>query len=116
MTQCLSNLLGNAVKFCQSGVKPRVRLWSEDYTPGPGLGATRADRVRIWLEDNGIGIPRDSQRLIFGMFQRAHSEYEGTGIGLAIVRKVVQRMGGEVGVDSEEGKGSRFWLVLRRPN
>lgn len=116
LTQCLSNLLGNAVKFSKSGVKPRVRLWTEDCTLGPDLGAARPNRVRIWIEDNGIGIPKDSQRLIFGMFQRAHSEYEGTGIGLAIVRKVVQRMGGEVGVESEEGKGSRFWVILRRPN
>jgi PAS domain S-box-containing protein len=70
--------------------------------------------VRIWVEDNGIGIPKDAQQRIFGMFQRAVTDREGTGIGLAIVRKVAQRMGGEVGVESEPDKGSRFWVELAK--
>ena len=71
-------------------------------------------KVRLWFEDNGIGIdPRHHER-IFEMFTRVHPEerYAGTGIGLAIVRKAVQRMNGEIGVESEAGKGSRFWLLL----
>jgi signal transduction histidine kinase len=68
--------------------------------------------VRIWVEDKGIGIPPAAQERIFHMFQRATNDYEGTGIGLAIVRKVVHRMGGSVGVESEKGKGSRFWVEL----
>jgi PAS domain S-box-containing protein len=105
LVQCCSNLLNNAVKFVGPGKRPRVRIWAE----------SRASRARLWFEDNGPGIPRESQRQLFGMFQRLHGgEYEGTGIGLALVRKIMDRMGGKVGVESEPGKGSRFWLELRR--
>ncbi len=73
--------------------------------------------VRIWVEDNGIGIPKEGREKLFGMFQRMHplEEYPGTGIGLAIVRKAIERIGGQVGVESEPGKGSRFWVELTRP-
>lgn len=104
MTQCFSNLLGNAVKFVEPGVVPHIRVSSE------GRGSV----VRTWVADNGIGIPLESQERIFKMFQRVSTRYEGTGIGLALVHKVVQRMGGAVGVESEPGKGSRFWVDLRR--
>lgn len=103
LTQVFSNLLGNAIKFVAPGVRPRVRVWSE----------SRQGRVRVWIEDNGIGIPPAAQSGIFEMFQRATKEYEGTGIGLAVVRKVVERIGGSVGVESEQGKGSRFWIDLQ---
>lgn len=77
----------------------------------------RAQRqnVRLWVEDNDIGIPKSEQQRIFGIFTRLHSNavYEGTGIGLAVVERAVHRMGGSVGVDSEEGKGSRFWMELK---
>jgi len=102
LTQCFSNLLGNAVKFVHSGTRPDVRVWAE----------RREGWVRIWIEDNGIGIPKIAQNHIFEMFHRATNDYEGTGIGLAIVRKVVQRIGGSVGLESDEGKGSRFWVEL----
>lgn len=69
--------------------------------------------VRIWVEDKGIGIPKQAQGRVFDMFYRSNNTCEGTGIGLALVRKVAQRMGGRVGVESEEGKGTRFWLELR---
>jgi PAS domain S-box-containing protein len=104
LTQCLTNLLDNAVKFVPAGVVPEVRFYSE-----------RIDgRVRLWCEDNGIGIDPTHHERIFQIFGQVHSEkkYGGTGIGLAIVRKAVQRMNGEVGVDSSEKKGSRFWLTL----
>jgi len=104
LTQCFSNLLGNAVKFVAPGVRPNVRIFSE----------TVGDEFKIWVEDNGIGIPKHAQNRLFGMFQKLDNQYEGTGIGLAIVRKVVERMGGQVGVESEPGKGSRFWVSLRR--
>jgi signal transduction histidine kinase len=71
--------------------------------------------VRFWFEDNGIGIDERSRERIFGMFQRLNRPelYEGTGIGLAIVRKAAERMGGQVGVESERDVGSRFWLILQ---
>jgi PAS domain S-box-containing protein len=104
LTQCFANLLGNAVKFVAPGVKPRVRVWSQ---------AEGAETVRLWFEDNGIGICKEDQPKLFGMFQRLTREYEGTGIGLALVRKNVERMGGRVGVESEPGRGSRFWIELK---
>jgi signal transduction histidine kinase len=71
--------------------------------------------VRLWVEDNGIGIAPHNHTRIFGMFQRLNAEwaYEGTGMGLSIVKKAAERMGGRVGVESDEGKGSRFWLDLK---
>ena len=104
LTQCIYNLLSNAVKFVEAGKKPRIRIWSEQVD----------SRVTVWFEDNGIGIPKSAQARMFLMFQRFHRPdvYEGTGIGLAIVRRAVERMGGSAGVDSEEGTGSRFWLRL----
>jgi signal transduction histidine kinase len=70
--------------------------------------------VRLWVEDNGIGIPEYAQERIFQMFQRMHPEreYPGTGIGLTIVRKAVERMKGRVGLKSEPGRGSKFWIEL----
>ncbi len=103
LTQCLSNLLGNAVKFVAPGQVPVIRVKGEQ------LG----DKVRLWCEDNGIGIPKELQTRVFIMFQRLSKDYEGTGIGLALVKKVVERMGGAVGVESEPGKGSRFWIDLQ---
>ena len=106
LTQCLSNLLSNAVKFVPPGHKPLIRIRSEPMPSG---------MVRIWFEDNGIGIdPRDQDR-IFGIFVKVHPAkvYEGTGIGLSIVRRAAEKMEGCVGVESELGIGSRFWLELR---
>jgi PAS domain S-box-containing protein len=103
LTQCFSNLLGNAVKFVAPGVRPKVRVWSE----------VKEGLARIWVEDNGIGIPKHAQPRLFAMFQKLDNQYEGTGIGLAIVRKVAERMGGKVGVESEPDHGSRFWIELR---
>ena len=104
LQQVFSNLLDNAIKFVPAGVRPTVRVYSE----------THGNVVRVWLEDNGIGIPKELQHRIFGLFQRLHSqdEYPGTGLGLAIVRKAIERMGGQAGVESEPGRGSRFWLEL----
>ena len=70
--------------------------------------------MRIWVEDQGIGIPLEAQHRLFEMFQRLHpaTRFEGSGIGLAIVRKAVERMGGRVGVESAPNQGSRFWLEL----
>lgn len=105
LVQCISNLLDNAVKFASKQPDPQVRIWSD-------LGVNGV--VRLWVEDNGVGIhPRDQKR-IFDIFTQVHGStaYQGTGIGLSIVRKAVNRMGGRVGVESDLGKGSRFWIEL----
>jgi len=101
--QCLANILSNALKFVAPGVKPHVRFRSED----------RGEFTRLWVEDNGIGIPADQQERVFRVFERLHgARYVGTGIGLSIVRKGVERMGGLVGLESTPGRGSRFWIDL----
>jgi PAS domain S-box-containing protein len=104
--QVITNLLTNAVKFVSRGAPPQVQVWAEE----------RDRWVRLWIEDNGIGIAPEHHERIFRVFERLHGmeTYPGTGIGLAIVRKGVERMGGRVGVESEVGKGSRFWLELQK--
>lgn len=102
--QCVANLLNNAVKFVPAGRTPCVRVGTE----------RRGRNVRVWFEDNGIGIKPEHQDRVFQMFERVHPDgkYEGTGIGLAIVRKAVEKMGGKVGVESDGRNGSRFWIEL----
>jgi signal transduction histidine kinase len=104
LTQCISNLLGNAVKFVPRGTQPHVRVYTGEQNGS----------VRVWVEDNGIGIAPENQQRIFNIFERVNgdSEYEGTGIGLSIVKKTIERMGGDVGVESKLGNGSRFWIRL----
>jgi signal transduction histidine kinase len=107
LVQALTNLISNSIKFVAPGVAPSVRIY-----------ATVAEqRVRLWVEDNGIGIPPQHQQRIFGVFERLHNSeaYPGTGIGLAIVAKAITRMGGTVGVESSGREGSRFWFELPRP-
>lgn len=106
LTQVISNLLDNAIKFVKPGAFPRVRIRAEELE----------DWVRLWFEDEGIGIDGRAHKRIFGIFQslHPHGAYEGTGIGLAIVRRAIERMGGKVGVQSEPGQGSRFWVELKR--
>jgi len=102
--QCLSNLLSNAAKFVAPGTKPHVSVRTE----------SRGDRVRIWVEDNGVGIDPAYHEKIFGLFERAGNlkDHDGTGVGLAIVARASQRMGGACGVESALGSGSRFWIEL----
>ncbi len=104
LSQCLGNLLTNAVKFVPPGVKPRIRVFTTRCGPW----------VRLWVEDNGIGVAPELQSKLFQVFERlpTATPYEGTGIGLAIVRKAVERMGGRYGVESDGRQGSRFWIEL----
>ncbi len=104
LTQCFSNLLENAIKFVAPGTRPHVRIRSE----------CTSECARIWIEDNGIGIAPPAQKRLFGLFQKLNPENEGIGLGLAIVRKAVERMNGKIGVESEPGRGSRFWVEFRR--
>lgn len=100
----LVNLLSNAVKFARPGVRPEVRVAAE----------RRQGAVRITVEDNGIGIDPVFHERIFGVFERLNpsEQYPGTGIGLAIVRRSMERMGGRYGVESQLGSGSRFWIEV----
>lgn len=109
LTQCMSNLLGNAVKFVEPGVRPSVRIWAEQKS-----GSAGPSMVRIWVEDNGIGIPEKDRDRVFRMFDRLHpaEQFEGTGIGLTIARKAAERMGGRIGFESEVNHGSKFWIEL----
>ena len=105
LAQVLYNLVSNALKFIQPGVPPLVRLRAEEHT----------QFLRVWVEDNGIGIASDHQSQIFRPFIRlAGEKYPGTGIGLSIVQKGIERMGRQVGVESTPGHGSRFWFELQR--
>jgi signal transduction histidine kinase len=106
LVQALTNLLSNALKFVPEGAKPVLRVRSE---------RRNAHRIRVWVEDEGIGIDPSQHKRIFEVFQRLHGEekYPGTGIGLALVKEGVEGMGGHVGVESARGAGSRFWVELR---
>jgi PAS domain S-box-containing protein len=105
LTQAVSNLLNNAVKFVAPGVRPKIRIWHERNN----------GTLRLWIADNGIGIDPKYQHRLFKMFERIHprGSYEGTGVGLAIVRKAVERMGGKVGLESDGANGSRFWFEIK---
>ena len=128
LTQCFSNLLGNAIKFVAPGMRPVVRIWAEwqkaegrrqnteSASPDSAQLATHNTSlpvVRLWFADNGVGIPKEAQERIFKMFQRLDKSYDGTGVGLTVVRKAVEKMGGRVGLESDPGRGSRFWVELR---
>jgi signal transduction histidine kinase len=104
LVQVLLNLLSNAVKYVAPGVTPELRVWAEQVK----------DKVRLYVQDNGIGIAPENQERIFKVFERLHGveSYQGNGIGLAIARKAVTRLGGRIGVQSRLGEGSRFWVEL----
>ncbi|HUG38137.1 MAG TPA: PAS domain S-box protein [Candidatus Limnocylindrales bacterium] len=104
LVQVFANLLANGLTFVAEGVRPSLRVSHEG-----GNGT-----VRVWVEDDGIGISAEHQERIFRVFERLHGteSYPGTGIGLAIVRKAMERMGGRAGVESTVAQGSRFWIEL----
>jgi PAS domain S-box-containing protein len=103
LTQVIANLLSNAVKFVEPGTRPHIKFGCED----------KESIVRIWLQDNGVGIDPEYHERIFRVFERLHgATFAGTGIGLAIVRKGVERMNGQIGIESTPGKGTCFWIEL----
>jgi len=105
LTQCVANLLSNGTKFVSPGTMPHLEISAE---------VLEKSMARVWFKDNGIGIAPENRERIFRLFERIHpaTEYEGTGIGLTIVRKASERMGAQVGFESEVGKGSKFWIQL----
>ncbi len=104
VTQVLANILGNAVKFVAPGTTPRVEVASEVI----------GDRVRLSIRDNGIGITPEHRERLFGLFERlnAGGRYEGSGMGLAIARRALERMGGTITVDSDGRSGSCFVIEM----
>lgn len=138
LQQCVANLVDNALKFVKEGEVPKVTVWTELSAAENPLGeqeplqpfsparrshkpskkvTAQSGRVRIVVQDEGIGITPGAHAKIFGIFEKGTSSvrFSGSGIGLAIVARAVQKMGGTCGVESELGKGSRFWLELPAP-
>jgi PAS domain S-box-containing protein len=105
MRQLVQNLIANGIKYQKKGNIPEITITSKPAANG---------MVRIEITDNGIGIAPEYHNSIFGMFKRLHrqSEYEGSGIGLAVCKKIVQRHNGQIGIESQAGKGSTFWFTV----
>jgi signal transduction histidine kinase len=104
LVQVLLNLLGNSIKFVRDGQRPAVVITAKEQDA----------KVRIFISDNGIGIPEDSRIRLFKMFERLPEaqRYPGTGMGLAIVQKGMNRMGGSAGLLPLNGCGTTFWIEL----
>ncbi len=103
LTELIQNLIGNALKY-RSERAPVIRVQATTGDP----------MCTISVEDNGIGIAEEYRQRIFGLFQRLHGgdKYSGSGIGLAICQKIVQRYGGRIWVESEPGLGSKFLFTI----
>ena len=99
LSQLLINLISNAINFTTEGY---IRFGYE----------LRGKEIYFYVSDTGCGIPKDKQKSIFGRFVKLNSFEQGTGLGLSICQTLVEHMGGTIGVDSEEGKGSTFWFTL----
>lgn len=102
LLQCFANVVGNALKFVAPGQRAVVQIWAE----------IAGGRARVFVRDRGIGIPLAAQPHIFDMFYRANPAYEGSGIGLAVTKTSIERMGGTIGGVSEPGRGSTFHFDL----
>jgi signal transduction histidine kinase len=117
--QLFLNLLSNSLKFMKEGVQPRISIRHTflkpdelvDYSLHPA-----SHYLKIEFEDNGIGFENEYSGKIFQIFHRLHgrAEYEGSGIGLAICKKIVEMHGGKIWLDSEKGKGSTFYFTLSK--
>lgn len=99
LSQLMINLVTNAIKFTEKG---SIRFGYE----------MRENELYFYVADTGCGIPKDKQQNIFGRFVKLNSFAQGTGLGLSICKTLMDHMGGRIGVESEEGKGSTFWFTL----
>jgi PAS domain S-box-containing protein len=104
LLQILINLLTNALKFVRPEIKPVIKIWTE----------AGKDHVRLFVQDNGIGIPSEYREKIFHLFERLHPDgtFEGTGVGLAIAQKAASRIHATIGLTADAGPGSTFWIDL----
>ena len=109
MTQLFQNLISNAVKFRRKGTPPMIEIRVVEMSKS---------KYRFMIADNGIGIPEQHQDRVFNIFERlnARTDYEGSGIGLATCKKIVQNAGGEIWLESTEGVGTTFFFTLPKPN
>ena len=106
LVSLFENLLENAIKFRNKERLPHITISADE----------KEDKYVFCIKDNGIGIEIKFHNRIFAIFQRLHtrSEYEGTGIGLAVCKKIVERHGGEIWVESEPEKGSAFYFSIKK--
>jgi light-regulated signal transduction histidine kinase (bacteriophytochrome) len=106
LRQVIQNLVSNAMKYQQPGKNPVINISSKEFD----------EHWQFSIQDNGIGIASDYFQRIFVIFQRLHNkdEYSGNGIGLAIVKKIIEAMGGEIWIESKEGEGSTFFFTIKK--
>lgn len=106
MLHLFQNLIQNGLNYSKKGVQPELKIWSEESEK----------YWKFFVKDNGIGIDPEYNDQIFVIFQRLHAkeEYSGTGVGLAICKKIVENHGGKIGVDSEIGSGSIFYFTIEK--
>jgi PAS domain S-box-containing protein len=104
LKQVLTNLLGNALKFSRNAEPPRIQIGCE----------RRGDATVYFVRDNGVGFDPQHAGKLFGVFERLHpaADFEGTGVGLAIVKQIVERHGGQVWADAAPGRGATFFFTL----
>ncbi|MBU7585169.1 MAG: PAS domain-containing protein [Nostoc sp. TH1S01] len=114
MRQLMQNLIGNALKFHRPQVPPIVKIYSQHFTDKSAQSVVGLELCKIIVEDNGIGFEQKYRDRIFQIFQRLHGrgEYEGTGIGLTICRKIAERHFGKITAQSKPGKGTKFIVTL----
>jgi PAS domain S-box-containing protein len=106
MAQVFTNLISNAIKYSARVTTPLIEIGGEE----------NGKKITYYVKDNGIGFNMDYYNKLFGVFQRLHDagEYEGTGVGLAIVKRIITKHGGEVWAESEPGKGATFYFSLNK--
>jgi light-regulated signal transduction histidine kinase (bacteriophytochrome) len=104
MHQVVENLLANAIKYSSKKEKPVVTVWSEQT----------AGKITFYFKDNGAGFDMKNYDRLFGTFQRLHnrSDFEGTGVGLSLVKRIIEKHGGTVGAEAKVGEGAMFYFTL----
>lgn len=106
LEEVFANFISNAIKYMgRNNPDPQIHI----------EGSQNDGMSRYWIRDTGIGITPENQATIFEKFTRVENSIEGTGLGLSIVSRIIAKLGGEVGVESESGKGSTFWFTLPSP-